>query len=266
MRKIVPVFNTPLKVKENDPARRELENLVTEGINSTTKESRFIVEDVEEFENGVGKRTSPLKDVSNQLQVPVVARKSQPVSQSASQMLSMIAPWADKESGVPKSSKPKGGGKRKRKQILESGDTQDSQPEDNPTSGAGWRRNYALLSVLKQIVKAMEDEKLSFSNLKFSTMVFSPLIEDGTITVDSTMTSRKHADKSNDLKSRIQTILTKFKKTYNLPPNVCPDSDHKEIEQTLVAITELDTEYDGNPRCNVKKFKESKSGNYFGFY
>ena len=60
MRKIVPVFNTPLKVKENDPARRELENLVTEGINSTTKESRFIVEDVEEFENGVGKRTSPL--------------------------------------------------------------------------------------------------------------------------------------------------------------------------------------------------------------
>ena len=121
------------------------------------------------------------------------------------------------------------------------------------TGGAGWRRKYALLPVLKQVTKAMEDEKLSFSNLKFSTMVFSPLIVDGTITLDSTMSSKRHADKANDLKTRIQTILTKFQRTFILPPNFCPPGDHAEVEATLVTIAELNTEYDGNPRLFKRK-------------
>ena len=121
------------------------------------------------------------------------------------------------------------------------------------TGGAGWRRKYALLPVLKQVTKAMEDEKLSFSNLKFSTMVFSPLIVDGTITVDSTISSRRYADKANDLKTRIQAILTKFQRTFILPPSFCPPGDHAEVEATLVTITELNTEYDGNPRLYKRK-------------
>ncbi len=238
MKKIIPVFTSPALTKKRDDS--DLQEMVQENVDSTVQEDRHGRLEKEEF----SLERSPLKDVSNG---PMMAKKSlAPVPSASRKMLDLITPWArDKPSA-------KTGGKRKCKK--------DAPVMSKKTNSSGWRRNYGLRPVLNASLAAMEEQKLCFSQLKFSSMVYEPLIENGTITIDN-LDSKKKADKANELKSRITTILSMFSRSLNLPHNYCPEEDHQAVEASLVQILELDREYEGNTRCNVKQFKESKTGN-----
>ena len=240
MKKIIPVFTSPALAKKRD---HQLEAMVQESVDSTVQEDSHGRIEKEEFSLEEIKR-SPMTDISND---PMMAKKSSaPVQASGSKkMFDLLTPWMREKPSAKT-------GKRKSKK--------DPPIEAKKSNSSGWRRNYGLLSVLEASRAAMEEQKLSFAQLRFSTMVYDQLIDNGTITIEN-LDSKKKADKANELKSRITTILSSFSRTMNLPQNVCPPEDHKDVESCLVQILELDREYEGNTRCNVQQFKESKTGN-----
>ena len=221
--------------------------MVESSVQGTSQEERY---KMTEFE---GEERSPLKEV-----IAKKSRANSPPPNYRKSLMKMITPWA-KEPGKGEASSASKRGKKAPTSLKSSGDE-----KNKPITGglASWRRNYGLLPVLQQTIQAMETEKLSFTNLKFNLMVYQPLIANGTITID-TKDSKKVTDNANDLKNRVKTILEKFKITFNLPPRVCPESDHEQVEAALVSLLELDREYEGNVRCKVRQFAESTKGKYF---
>ena len=223
--------------------------MVERSVESTTQEEN--PGDQHEFSHPDDLMTMPLADVSNQ-QLPI-ARKS-----NGNLLAKMINPtWAISAEKRKKS--PVAQVTKKTRVVSPSpstsggGDTGDGDTEKN--NFYGWRRNFGLLEVVSQISKSMEEQKVPFNLLRFSTSVYQPLIEAGVIQVDSTMNAKKLSDASTVLKTRIKTILNKFEEQTEIPARVCPSEDRRSIEEELQKILENNKLFEGNTRATIKHYE-----------
>lgn len=241
-------FVTPTsKTKKNN----DLTKMVEESVESTTQEEN--PGEQHEFSHPDDMMTMPLADVSNQ-NLPI-ARKS---NGNLAKMIN--PPWAI--SGEKRKKSPVAQVTKKTRvspspSTSGGGDTGDGDTEKNNLYG--WRRNFGLLVVVSQINKAIEEQKVPFNLLRFSTSVYQPLIEAGVIQVDSTMNAKKISDSSTVLKTRIKTILNKFEEQKEIPARVCPPEDRRSIVEELQKILNNNKLFEGNTRATIKHYEGSGS-------
>jgi len=244
----MPFITPTSKTKKN----HDLTTMVEELVESTTQVEN--PGDQHEFSHPDDMMTMPLADVSNQ-NLPI-ARKS-----NGNLAMMISPPWAI--SGEKRKKSPGAPVTKKTRVVSPSpstsgrGDTGDGDTEKNNLYG--WRRNFGLLEVVVQINKSMEEQKVPFNLLRFSTSVYQPLIEAGVIQVDSTMNAKKLSDLSTVLKTRIKSILNKFEEQKEIPARVCPPEDRRSIEEELLKILDYSKLFEGNTRATIKHYEGSGS-------